>query len=722
MSTSASSDASNEPVAETAEESPELFLDRDFSWLEFNRRVLALAADDRTPLLERVFFMSIFTSNLDEFFMKRIISLKRHIETGSQRQYPGKRTAQQKAQEMSETIRPLLIRQAKIFTQEIRPALQKEGVYLLNWEELTDEEHDVARRIFRTDVFPVLTPLAVDPGHPFPFISNLSTSLGVELHSPDGGERLFARVKVPQVLPQWIRLETPAFAGQYRFISLLDLIRHNLNDLFPDMVVEDVLPFRITRNANVESDEIELDDDLMEIIEEELRQRRREQPVRLEFPPNPNPWIRQMVVSALKPKEEDVYELPALLDYTTLKEIGGLPIAHLRYHPWNPVTPQPLADEENSIFAVIRAGDMLVHHPYENFNTTVMRFIETAIDDPHVLAIKMTVYRTGSDSPFIPLLIRAAEAGKQVACLVELQARFDEQQNILLAQALEKAGVHVVYGILGLKTHTKTALVVRRETDGVRCYAHIGTGNYHVHTARLYDDLGLLTAEPVLTNEVAEVFNYLTGRSRKASYEKLLVAPVTFKERSLKMIEREVEHHRAGRPARIVAKMNQLEDRDIIQALYFASQAGLPIDLIIRGFCVLRPGVPGLSDNIRVISVIGRFLEHSRIFYFRNGMEDPADGDFYIGSGDWMVRNLERRVEAVTPIEAKPLRERIWKMLEVYVADERSAWDMQPDGSYVQRTPSETATPLQSIGTQQVLMEWAEETRAISVPKVADPG
>lgn len=694
----------------------EKFLDRDFSWLEFNRRVLQQAADERTPLLERVFFLSIFTSNLDEFFMKRIISLKRHIETGSQRQYPGKRTASQKAEGMRETIIPMLNRQAETFEREVRPALANESIHLLDWEHLSKEERDLANQIFRQEVFPVLTPLAVDPGHPFPFISNLSTSLGVELHSPDGGERLFARVKVPQVLPQWIRLETPDRQGEHRYVSLLDLIRHNLNDLFPDMVVEDVLPFRITRNADVESDEIEEDDDLMEVIEEELRQRRRERTVRLELPPSPNPWMRQLLVEALKIKEGDVYELPSLLDYTTLKKIATLPISPLRFPPWNPVVPQSLADEENNIFSVIRSGDMLVHHPYESFNATVMRLIETAIHDPDVLAIKMTVYRTGSDSPFIPLLIRAAEAGKQVACLVELKARFDEQQNILLAQKLEKAGVHVVYGILGLKTHTKTALVVRREPDGVRCYAHIGTGNYHVHTARLYDDLGLLTAREELTREVTEVFNYLTGRSRKSSYEKLLVAPVTFKERSIAMIEQEIENLGQGKPAAIVAKMNQLEDRDICNALYRASRAGVPVDLVIRGFCVLRPGVRRLSENVRVISVIGRFLEHSRIFYFRNGAEDPVDGLFYIGSGDWMVRNLERRVEAVTPIEKRPLKERIWRMLEVYLADQRSAWDMQPDGTYVQRMPGEDTPRLQAIGTQQVLMEWAEETRANTMP------
>jgi polyphosphate kinase len=453
----------------------------------------------------------------------------------------------------------------------------------------------------------------------------------------------------------------------------------------------------------------------MEIIEEELRQRRRERTVRLELPPAANPWIRHLLVDALKLKEGDVYELPSLLDYTTLKKIASLPISHLRFPPWNPVVPKPLADEENNIFSVIRSGDMLVHHPYESFNATVMRLIETAIDDPDVLAIKMTVYRTGSDSPFIPLLIRAAEAGKQVACLVELKARFDEQQNILLAQELEKAGVHVVYGILGLKTHTKTALVVRREPEGVRCYVHIGTGNYHVHTARLYDDLGLLTAQEDLTREVAEVFNYLTGRSRKSTYEKLLVAPVTFKERSIGMIEREIEHFRRGKPAAIIAKMNQLEDRDVCQALYRASQAGVPVDLVVRGFCVLRPGVAGLSENIRVISVIGRFLEHSRIFYFRNAAEDPVDGLFYIGSGDWMVRNLERRVEAITPLEKRPLRERIWKMLEVYLADQRSAWDMQPDGTYIERRPREDTPRLQAIGTQQVLMEWADQTRGVAV-------
>jgi polyphosphate kinase len=412
-----------------------------------------------------------------------------------------------------------------------------------------------------------------------------------------------------------------------------------------------------------------------------------------------------LLSSQLKLARSDIYEMPQLLEYLNLRQIASLPIDRLRYSPWNPVTPKSLSDDETDIFAAIRAGDMLVHHPYESFNASVMRFIETAAEDPNVLAIKMTVYRTGSDSPFIPMLIRAAEAGKQVACVVELKARFDEQENILIAQQLEKAGVHVVYGPFQLKTHTKTALVVRREPDGVRCYAHIGTGNYHVHTARLYTDVGLLTADPMLTRDVGDLFNCLTGRGSKDDFKKLLVAPVTMKQRFLDMIHREIEHLRAGRPARIVAKMNQLEDVDICSALYQASQAGLSIDLVIRGFCVLRPGLPGVSDNIRVISVIGRFLEHSRIYYFRNGAATEVEGEFYIGSADWMPRNLERRVEAVTPVEAPALRERLWEILDVHLKDQRSAWDMHPDGSYEQRHPTEGSEPAAESGSQQTLIQ-----------------
>jgi polyphosphate kinase len=680
-------------------ESP--FLNRELTWLEFNRRVLHEALDPRTPLLDRVSFLSIFTSNLDEFYMKRVGGLQRQIATGVMSHSLDGRTAVEQLAAIREAVLPMLARQADCYETEIKPALAQQGVHLLNWEELSDDDRRAARTHFDTQVFPVLTPLAVDPGHPFPFMSNLSTSLGVVLKSPTREERLFARVKVPQMLARWVQLPATADAA-LRFVHLQEVIWHNLDELFPDMQIVGVMPFRVTRNADVERDEEDAED-LLEMIEEELRARRFARVVRLEHGPNPDPWMLQFLVQELELRDTDVYELPGELDFTDLKQLLDLPLPKLRAEPWNPITPAALADDVD-IFSVIRSGDLLLHHPYESFVASVERFISAAVDDPRVLAIRMSLYRTGDDSPFIHKLIEAAEQGKQVVCLVEVKARFDEQRNIQVAQRLEKAGVHVVYGIVGLKTHCKTAVVVRKESDGLRCYAHIGTGNYHVGTARLYTDLGLLTANPQYTQDIVELFNYLTGRSLKRDYTKLLVAPVTMKKRFIEMIDREIAHAKAGRPAQIIAKMNSLEDQKIIQSLYRASAAGVKIDLIVRGFCCLRPQVPGLSENIRVISVIGRFLEHSRIFYFRNAAADPLDGQFFIGSADWMYRNLSSRVEAVTPIEPRPLRERLWQIISIMLADKRQAWDMHPDGSYIQRQPTD---PDKDIGTHRKLMQLA---------------
>ncbi len=665
-------------------------LNRELSWLEFNGRVLHEALDERTPLLERVNFLGIFTSNLDEFFMKRVGGFKSQLAAGVVSRSMDGLTAEEQLAAIRASVAPMLRRQADCFLTVIQPALRAHGVHLLTWEELTDHEKQDASRYFRANVFPVLTPLAVDSGHPFPFLSNLSISLGVVVCHPDQDEHLFARVKIPEVLPRWIRLETPAPAGQFRYLSLIDLIRHNLQDLFPDMKVMEVMPFRITRNAELERDEEDAED-LLELIAEELRARRFADVVRLEHGPNPDPWMLRFLMEELELTEQDVYELQGELDYTGLRPLMDLPLPKLKHEPWSPVPPAALADDEADLFAVIRKGDLLVHHPFESFSASVERFIRTAADDPRVLAIKITLYRTGDGSPFVNSLIRAAESGKQVVCLVELKARFDEQRNIQWARMLEKAGVHVVYGIVGLKTHAKTALVVRRDPDGLRCYTHIGTGNYHSGTARLYTDMGLLTARTDITEDVVELFHYLTGRSLKRSYRKLLVAPVTMHGRFVEMIEREIENRRAGRPAHIVAKMNALEDVKIIQSLYKASQAGVPIDLIVRGFCCLRPGVPGMSENIRVISILGRFLEHSRLFYFRAGADQPEQGEFYLGSADWMYRNLEMRVEVVTPVEEPALRERLWSIFQVMLADQRQAWDMQPGGGYIQRMPMEEA-------------------------------
>src|SRR5688572_17133772 len=521
---------------------PPLFLNRELSWLAFDKRVLHEALDERTPLLERLRFLGIFTNNLDEFFMKRIGALKRQVASGAVTQSPDGLTPAQNLAAIRQAVLPMLQQQADVYTTVICPALKARGVHLLTWEELTDAEREKGTRYFRANVFPVLTPLAVDPGNPFPFISNLSTSFGVILHHPDKQENLFARVKVPEVLPAWVRLDSPSDTSPTRFVSLHELIRHNLDDLFPDMAIVDAMRFRVTRNADLERDEEEAED-LLELVEEELRQRRFANVVRLEVAAGEvNGWILDFLMRELEITPDDVYELDGELDYDDLRNVAELNVPALRYEPWTPVVPPALADEDGDIFKVIREGDVMVSMPYESFNASVERFVGAAAADPKVLATKITLYRTGQDSPFIQTLIRAAEARKQVVVLVELKARFDEERNIQIANELEKAGVHVVYGLVGLKTHTKTTLVVRQDPDGIRCYAHIGTGNYHAGTARSYTDLGILTADPALTQDLVELFHYLTGRSLKRDYQKLLVAPVNMMARFQEMIERETAH------------------------------------------------------------------------------------------------------------------------------------------------------------------------------------
>ena len=691
------------------------FLDRDLSWLQFNRRVLHEALDPRTPLLERLLFLGIFTSNLDEFFMKRVGTVR--TPRGDKTQLADYEPPVRRLAAIRESVLPMLRDQARAFRDEIRPALSERGIHLLNWSGLTPSEQEQANRYFRDNVFPVLTPQSVDPSHPFPFMSNLSVSLAVAMANPYTDEKLFARVKVPKLLPQWIEL-SGAESGQRRFVALRDLIQENLPILFSGMTIREVMPLRVTRSAAVEYD-LDEDEDLLEMVTEELRQRRLQKVVRLEHRPAQDRWLLEMVVEQLDLPPDRVYELEGELDYTDFAQIAALKVPELRYTPWTPTVPPALASDDADMFSLIRSGDLVVHHPYESFDATVSKFIRVAVDDSNVLAIKLIVYRTSDDSPFVPLLIQAAEQGKQVACLVELLARFDEQRNIRWANALEDAGVHVVYGILGVKTHVKAAVVVRREPDGLRSYVHIGTGNYNPQTAKLYTDLGLFTCQSEIAADIVELFHSLTGRSIKQDYDRLLVAPVNMKERFLSMIHRERDNHLAGKPAHILAKMNQIEDREIVRALYQASQAGVPIDLIVRGFCTLRPGLPELSPTIRVISVIGRFLEHSRIFYFRNAAEDPLEGEFFIGSADWMYRNLESRVEAVTPILSRPARERCWEIMQVILADQRQAWDMQSDGSYRQRVPGPGTDPIAAQGTHQVLMDRTRqrnESSAKSTP------
>jgi polyphosphate kinase len=663
---------------------PHRFLNRDLQWLEFNRRVLQEAIDPRTPLLERVRFLAIFSSNLDEFFMKRVGGLRRQIDAGVGSPPWEPLSPEQQLRAIRERALELGRIQADCLRNSVLPALREAGIDLLRWEDLTDAERTEAEAWYRRNVFPILTPLAVDPGHRFPFISNLSVSLGVMLRRPGESEQLFARVKVPELGARLHR-----FGSSGRFVPLQEIIEHNLDDLFPGMEILKVLPFRVTRNADVERDNEDAED-LLEQIQQQLRERRFARVVRLEISRGANPRLQRFLEEELNIVDEDLYETDGLIDYGILNEIADLDRPELRFPKWTPLDPpgMPGDDDDADLFALIRAGDVLVHHPYESFDASVCRFIEQAAADPKVLAIKQALYRTSGDSPFIPNLIRAAEAGKQVAVLVELRARFDEARNIFWARKLEDAGVHVAYGVVGLKTHSKVALVVRQEGNGIRSYVHIGTGNYNPKTARLYEDLGLFTCDPGITEDTVNLFNYMTGRSRQRDYRKLLVAPVTMKRRFIELIEREALLGTPERPGRIIAKMNQLEDRAVTDALYRASQAGVRIDLVVRGFCCIRPGVPGLSENIRVTSVVGRFLEHSRIFWFSAGREDPLDGDFYLGSADWMYRNLNTRVEAATPVEARPLRQRLWGILQVALDDRRQVWEMQPDGSYRQRDPA----------------------------------
>ena len=599
---------------------------------------------------------------------------------------------------------PMLQDQSNCFNKSLKPALEKENIFLVSWKDLSEKEKEQVKKYYNKNVFPVLTPLSVDPGHPFPFISNLSISLGVTLKYPNNDEKLFARLKVPKVLPQWIRVDPES--SVFKFVSLQEVIKENLADLFPSMQVLEAMSFRLTRNADSDQDPEDAED-LLEAIEEELRQRRFAEVVRLEHGPNPDPWMLKFLMEELELTEEDIYELPGELDYTDLTAIADLNLPKLKFEPYTPVVTPALMEEGVGLFNSLKLADQMVHHPFESFSASVEKFIRVASEDPKVLAIKMTLYRTGDNSPFIRSLIRAAEQGKQVVCLVELKARFDEERNIYWATELENAGVHVVYGVVGLKTHAKTALVVRQEQDGLRCYAHIGTGNYNVATSRFYTDLGLLTAREEITADIVEFFHFLTGRSLKNNYQHLLIAPVNMFSKFKAMIEREAEHAKAGKPAQIIAKFNNFEENDLAVALYAASQKGTQIDMIVRGFCCIRPGVPGMSENLRVTSVIGRFLEHSRVFYFRNGAADPIDGEFFIGSADWMYRNLHARVEAIVPILDRTLKEKLWEILQLYLKEQRQAWKMTSDGSYSKK-------PSEDIGIHQTLMQTAKSRAKVT--------
>jgi polyphosphate kinase len=673
-----------------------VWIDRDLSWLDFNERVLAQSLDDRTPLLERAKFLAIFTSNLDEFFMKREAVL-RHGTTDAQHTL---------LQQVRDKIIRSLERQAECYRHVIVPGLAEHGVFLRTWSELTPHQQEEANRYFQSEVSPALTPLVIDPVHPFPFLSNLSTSLVFRLRDVARGESMFARVKVPGNLKQWIPLDSDLKPGQKLLIPLYEAIRGNLHTLYTGMELTNITLVRITRDAEVELD----DDPLLDfraLVKEQIRQRRYEPVVRLEFCAGADPEITEMLRARFELSPVDIYEMQEELDYTTLFELLGLPLPTLRDPDWTPLWPSSLPEGHGTIFTAMQTADVLVHHPYESFDASVEHFISAAADDPQTVSIKMTAYRIGDDTPFVKSLIRAAERGKQVACVMEIKARFDEERNLHWAAELERVGAHVTFGVSGLKTHAKTALVVRKEARGLRCYVHIGTGNYHVKTARLYADVGLFTCDHRITGDVVNLFHYLTGHADQPNFNAILVAPMTMRPRLLDLIHREIQNKRAGKPARIIAKMNQLEDPDMIEALCEASNAGVSIDLIIRGFCCLRPGVPGHTENIRIRSIIGRFLEHSRIFYFANGGQDPADGEYYIGSADWMFRNLSKRIEVVTPIFAAAPKQRLWEILDICLRDQREAWVLDAEGKYDQLRPPSGSIGPEANGTHPTLMNLA---------------
>ncbi len=651
-------------------------LNRELSWIEFNARVLHEARDSRNPLLERVKFLAIFASNLDEFFQVRVSGLRRQDLSASQHHSLDGLTPAQQLDAIRLRVRELVAEHSNIWTQ-IREELSTEGVEILEYDQVP-EHHETLRRRFHDEIFPVLTPLAVDPGHPFPYISTLSLSIAVGLRDPETGERRFARVKIPPILPRLFAVERD------KFVLLDQVIEANLDELFRGMEILETHLFRVTRDADIAIEEDEADD-LLLAIEEEIRRRRFGHAVRLEVERSMPDLTRRILINGTGVREEDAFEVAGMLDLTALWQLVSLDRPDLMAPAHTPVIPHrlmpPDEDEPTDVFAQLRAGDIFVHHPYESFTASVERFIDQAADDPEVLTIKQTLYRVSGDSPVVQALIRAAEGGKQVVVLVEIKARFDEENNIVWARRLEQAGAHVVYGLVGLKTHSKVLLVVRREGSGLRRYVHIGTGNYNSKTARLYVDLGLLSCREDLGADVTDLFNVLTGLSRQRVFRQLLVAPMTMRTRFLEMVEREATAARAGQPARIVLKLNSLVDNQVIEALYEASRAGVEIDLIVRGACCLVPGVEGASENIRVRSIIGEFLEHSRIWMFANA----GRPEWYIGSADLMERNLDRRVEVVTPVDDNESRARLARIIEVMLADDRRSWELQSDGQWQRR-------------------------------------
>jgi polyphosphate kinase len=661
--------------------SAELYLDREMSWLAFNQRVLELAEDPNLFLLERVNYLSIFASNLDEFFMVRVAGLKRRIATGLAVTSSSGLSPQAVLAEISRDAHLLQERHAYLFTNEILPALNSQGIHLNHWDDLEPSEQEALNSYFQNQIFPVLTPLAVDPAHPFPYISGLSLNLAVVVRNPQNSKELFARVKVPPLLPRFVRVPGNSGVTNARFVPLEDIIGQHLGQLFPGMDVLQHHAFRVTRNEDLEVDEDE-GENLLLALEKELLRRRFGPPVRLEVALDINPQVLELLMSELDVEEADVFHLPAPLDLTGLTEIAFLGRPDLHFAPHNVVTNRYLVgpdDEPLSFFGAMRQRDILLHHPYESFATSVQAFLEQAAADPKVLAIKQTLYRTSGDSPIVDALIQAAEAGKQVLALVEIKARFDEQNNIAWARKLEQAGVHVVYGIVGLKTHCKLSLVIRQEGSLLRRYCHVGTGNYNPKTARFYEDYGLLTSRESVGEDLTKLFNQLSGYAPETSFESLLVSPNGVRDGLLALVDAEIAAQTAGKPAGIRIKVNSLVDEKVIDSLYKASKAGVSVDILVRGMCSLLPGVPSLSENIRVRSVLGRYLEHSRVFAFEGG-GDPA---VYIGSADMMHRNLDRRVEALVRLTQPDHIKEMHDLFELSMDDSSSSWHLGSDGKWV---------------------------------------
>ena len=692
------------------------FFDRELSWLKFNKRVLELAQDEDLPVIERASFAAIFANNLDEFFMVRVAGLKRRIDTGIAVTAASGLSPRQQLRAISEQAHRLQDEHAHYIIDHILPDLAKEQIVLLSWDKLTAAEQERLSRYYRQQVFPVLTPLAVDPAHPFPYISGGSLNLAVLVENPASGKSHFARVKVPGNLNRLVPVddltEDESTNVRYGFITMENLIIAHLESLFPGMIIKEARSFRVTRNEDIDVEEDDAEN-LLNAMEKELLRRRFGPPIRLEISDKTSPFLSQLLADQLRVSADEVYRLPAPLDATVLFELGGIDRPDLKYRPFIPTTNRQIAEVESSraqdIFAAIRERDILLHHPYDSFSTSVQAFLAQAAADPKVLAIKQTLYRTSSNSPIIDALIDAAHAGKQVLALVEIKARFDEDANIAWARKLERAGVHVVYGIVGLKTHCKLSLVVRQEADGLRRYCHVGTGNYNPKTARIYTDLGLLTCDPVVGQDMTRLFNQLSGYAPKSSFHRLLVAPRTVRSGLIQRIRREEDAARAGKEAWIKIKVNSIVDEKTIDALYRASQAGVKIDIVERGICALKPGVPGLSENIRVRSILGRFLEHSRIYAFANSDgpqigEGPAAGpEVWIGSADLMHRNLDRRVEALVRIVAPEQIDELIKYVDLQMADSTASWHMQADGTYVRHCKDEEGRPL--VDSQEYLIK-----------------